>query len=172
VLGTGIAGLAMAFFANRAGASQVIVFGRREERLAKARIVGADAALLSNWESVTVVKDLSKGGVDLALEAAGSSEALQLGMACLRKGGTAAIYGLSEGYIYNLPMLSAPLDFHLHVPNPEEHLAYHWVCRQISSGIVPVWQFISHEWSSPDLGPGAFAEVERGQVLKGFVRFS
>lgn len=98
IIGTGPAALAFLQLARLEDASQVIVLGRREARLEHARVLGADAAIASPPERLSdMVRNLTGGaGIDLAVEAAGSTDTLEAVPDCLAPGGTLGIYGVSE----------------------------------------------------------------------------
>ncbi|MCX7718250.1 MAG: zinc-binding dehydrogenase [Candidatus Sumerlaeaceae bacterium] len=172
ILGTGIAGLAMADIAKRLGARRTIVLGRRPERLWQARACGADEAFLSDPSQIPAVREATGGlGADWLIEAVGDPEALVSWLGCLRPGGGVAVYGLSDHHAYNLPLRAAPGDFHFHVPAPEDQRTYHWVCDLMLSGALNPRLFRSHLWRWPDEVLAAFDAVRRREVLKGFVVF-
>lgn len=172
ILGTGIAGLAMADIAKRLGAARTIVLGRRPERLWQARACGADEAFLSDPTQIPAVRAAAGGdGADWLIEAVGDPGALAAWLGCLRPGGGVAVYGLADHHTYHLPLMGAPSDFHFHVPAPEDQRTYHWVCSLMLSGALDPRLFRSHIWQWPGEATAAFDAVRRRQVLKGFMVF-
>lgn len=80
VFGQGVMGMAMAQAAKAAGADLVIGIDRRQDVLDVAMDVGVDATILADAESATdQVLDLTSGGADFVIEAAGGSP--QVGLA-------------------------------------------------------------------------------------------
>jgi L-iditol 2-dehydrogenase len=98
VQGAGAVGLSAAALARKVGAATVIVIGAPDDRLALARLMGADVAI--ELESTTPearlarVLDLTHGvGADVVIEAAGSPRAIEEGVQLARNGGTYVIAG-------------------------------------------------------------------------------
>lgn len=99
VIGTGPAAMAFVQLVRLQGASQVVVVGRREGRLALARRLGADLALSTTAQDLArTVRDATDGaGSDIVIEAAGSTDLLEAVPDALAKGGTVGVYGVSPG---------------------------------------------------------------------------
>lgn len=154
VAGTGVAGLAFALWAKLAGA-HVTVLGRREERLRAARVVGADATLLS--------LDGAVEKFDGVIEAVGDVELAARLATVAKPGAFLCAYGAPpNGAGYPAGWTGAVVD---------EHLSYAWVADLLARGwIKPEW-FVSHAWSL-DQAVAAFAQVKAGEVVKGFVRIT
>ena len=97
VQGAGAVGLSVAALARRSGAGQVIVIGGPADRLTLATAMGADTAMA--LESSTAdsrlerVYELTHGGADVVVEAAGSAQAFEEGVRLARDGGTYVIAG-------------------------------------------------------------------------------
>jgi Zn-dependent alcohol dehydrogenase len=95
VFGAGHLGLWMAQGARVAGAERIIVVEPRAERRAVAGQIGATDVLDLTDDVVAQVRDLTGGlGVDVALEAAGTAEAVQQAFATTRWGGTVVPTGM------------------------------------------------------------------------------
>lgn len=95
VVGLGGVGLAALLGAIAAGASRVVAVDLAEDKLAFARELGATDTF--NATSASCVADLrgaTNGGVDFALEMAGSVRAMDLAYAVTRRGGTTVTAGL------------------------------------------------------------------------------
>ncbi|MDI9246387.1 zinc-dependent alcohol dehydrogenase family protein [Marinobacter sp. CHS3-4] len=97
VIGLGGVGLNSVLGALVAGAGQVIALDLDEGKLATARSLGASEALNAGGEDVVAkVKALTNGGVDCAIEMAGSEKALELAYQITRRGGTTVTGGLAH----------------------------------------------------------------------------
>jgi 2-desacetyl-2-hydroxyethyl bacteriochlorophyllide A dehydrogenase len=95
VLGLGPVGLCAVQAAKAAGASQVIAIDTVEDRLAMAESFGATPVHLTEEDPRGEVKKLTEGrGVDLAVEAVGHPEALDLAVRLARKAGTVSVTGV------------------------------------------------------------------------------
>lgn len=172
ILGTGIAGMAMAFFSRLAGASKVAVLGRRQARLDAMVSCGADKGFNSSSENIGAVRDFTDGGADWLFEAAGAADSLAEWLPCLRAGGRVAVYGLAPGTVFSLPLNRAPYDFTFRAPPAEEFLTYHWVCKLMLDGKLDPKLFRSHTWNWPGDALEAFEMVRRREVTKGFLVFA
>jgi len=98
VQGSGPVGLSAAILAQLKGATQVIVIGGPESRLAEAARIGADAVIDINEhdpdERIATVRELCGGrGADVAIEASGNPQAVREGMAMTRDAGRYVIVG-------------------------------------------------------------------------------
>ena len=95
VLGLGGVGLNAMMAATLSGAERVIAVDVLDDKLAFARQLGAtDTVNASDPDAVEQVKELTKGGVDYAVELAGVPAALEAGYAMCRRGGTVVTAGL------------------------------------------------------------------------------
>jgi 2-desacetyl-2-hydroxyethyl bacteriochlorophyllide A dehydrogenase len=95
ILGLGPVGLCAVQAAKAAGASQVIAVDTVEDRLAMAESFGATPVHLTEEDPRGEVKKLTEGrGVDLAVEAVGHPEALDLAVRLARKAGTVSVTGV------------------------------------------------------------------------------
>jgi 2-desacetyl-2-hydroxyethyl bacteriochlorophyllide A dehydrogenase len=162
VAGTGVAGLAFVLWFKMAGGF-VISLGRREERLQKARDFGADATVnTSEGNILGQIEAVAGGPVDGIIEATGDAPLAEQLLDALSAGGYACAYGVPPtGTDYHARWQTAIV---------EEHLSSAWVTDLLARGwIQPEW-FISHEWPFAEV-VDAFAQAERGEVVKGFVHF-
>jgi L-iditol 2-dehydrogenase len=92
VVGPGVMGLLVAECARALGAGRVIVVGRGA-RLAKAAELGHETVDFTAGDPVQAVRELT-GGVDVAIECSGASEATAQCVALVRKGGRVAVIGI------------------------------------------------------------------------------
>ena len=95
ILGMGPVGLCAVQAAKAAGASEVIAIDTVEDRLEMAESFGATPVHLTEQDPRGEVKKLTEGrGVDLAVEAVGHPEALDLALRLARKVGTVSVTGV------------------------------------------------------------------------------
>ncbi|GEO26445.1 (R,R)-butanediol dehydrogenase [Alicyclobacillus acidoterrestris] len=98
VFGAGPIGLLVIQAARAAGASTVIVVEVSEQRLAKAKQLGATYVINPQREEpLAVILELTGGhGVDVSFEAAGAEAALTQALECLKPGGELVVVSLWE----------------------------------------------------------------------------
>jgi alcohol dehydrogenase len=95
ILGMGPVGLCAVQAAKAAGASQVIAVDTVEDRLRMADSFGATPVHLTEQDPRGEVKTLTEGrGVDLAVDAVGHPDALDLALRLARKAGTVSATGV------------------------------------------------------------------------------
>jgi 2-desacetyl-2-hydroxyethyl bacteriochlorophyllide A dehydrogenase len=95
ILGLGPVGLCAVQAAKAAGASEVVAVDTVEDRLRMAETFGATPVHLTEQDPRAEVKKLTEGrGVDLAVEAVGHPEALDLALRLARKAGTVSVTGV------------------------------------------------------------------------------
>ncbi len=95
VVGLGGVGLSAVLGAVASGAGRVIAIDLNPAKLAKALELGAtDAFDATDPDLVKKVRDLTKGGVDHAIELAGVTKAFETAYAVTRRGGVTATGGL------------------------------------------------------------------------------
>lgn len=167
VAGTGIAGITMAYWAKLAGATRVVVIGRRDERLNRVHELAADATVNINTDTDADVLERLGGRADLFLEAVGDPSYTTRAAAWLRPGGIFAAYGLLPR---DQPYAPLAEQFQLLPGVVNEHETYAWVCDLITRGIIHPEQFRSQVWE-PDEAIDGIMSSRRGNVVKGFVRF-
>lgn len=165
VIGTGIAGLAVAFFSKKWGASKVTVVGRREERLALARSLGADQTI-----NITAEVQVETETADILIEASGSPTSLKGMLRCLKPNGQLAVYGVNETG-YDLPLFEGPGDFRISRISPHETTMMPRLADMFRKGEIPTDLFLTHEWDFADI-ERAFEETKSGDVVKGIVWIS
>ncbi len=95
VIGCGGVGLATINAARIAGAGRIIAADPIPEKRALAMKLGATDAVDALAEGAAAqIIDMTKGGVDHAIEAVGRADSARLAVAVLRRGGTATILGM------------------------------------------------------------------------------
>lgn len=95
IYGAGPIGLLCVQAAIAAGATEVIVVDIAEKRLEKAKEIGATTVINGKEEDIPKkIKELTNGGVDIFLDAAGVQASFDGGIASLKNGGTAVLVAL------------------------------------------------------------------------------
>jgi S-(hydroxymethyl)glutathione dehydrogenase / alcohol dehydrogenase len=98
VFGLGGVGLSVVMGAVVAGATRIIAIDRVAEKLDRAIDLGATHAVLATDSdaTITAVRELTNGGPDYAFEAIGLPSTIEQAVACLPRGGTAVLVGLTR----------------------------------------------------------------------------
>jgi S-(hydroxymethyl)glutathione dehydrogenase/alcohol dehydrogenase len=94
VVGCGGVGLATINAAKIAGAGRIIAVDPMPEKRALAMKLGATDAIDANDSSAANIIEMTKGGVDHAIEAVGRPASAATAVGSLRRGGTATILGM------------------------------------------------------------------------------
>lgn len=94
VLGLGGVGLSAVIGALAAGAGQVVAIDPFESKLMAATAMGATHTVPSDANTAEAVRELTGGGVDFAIELAGSTKALETAFDCTCRGGMTVTAGL------------------------------------------------------------------------------
>jgi len=108
VIGLGGVGLAAVIGAVAAGARQVIAVDLAVDKLAQAKALGATHVVEAGQpDALEQIRSISSGGVEFALEFAGSVRALELAYRATRRGGTTVTAGLPPpAAMLSLPAVS------------------------------------------------------------------
>ena len=107
VVGLGGVGLAAVLGAVAAGAERIVAVDRLRDKLDLARSLGATDTFVADTDAVGLIREATRGGVDVALEFAGSTKALELAYAITRRGGTTVTAGLPHpSAMLTLPAVS------------------------------------------------------------------
>ncbi len=100
VYGTGAAGLAFIQVAKAMGAGEVIVVGRSDSKLAKAKYFGADTVINSSGLTGEAlykrITDQTKGKAQTVIEATGVPEMIMAAVFTCARDGNVILYGLPE----------------------------------------------------------------------------
>lgn len=94
VVGLGGVGLSAVLGARAAGAGRIVAIDPFQSKLKAAAEMGATHTIVANDRTVEAVRDLTGGGVDVAIELAGSVKALETAFDCTCRGGTTVTGGL------------------------------------------------------------------------------
>lgn len=94
VFGCGGVGLAAVLGLRAAGAAPIVAVDLNEGALALASILGADFTVFASADAADTVRELTSGGVDVAIEASGALPAIDAAYRSLRRGGRLVLVGL------------------------------------------------------------------------------
>ena len=176
VVGLGGVGLSAVLGAIAGGAAQVIAADIDDEKLERARELGATATVnTKDDKALEKVKDLTGGGVDVAAEFAGVQPALEFAFAATGKGGKTVTAGLPHPDV-RLPVSPTQLVAQErtlmgsyiggHVPKLDipEYIALY------QAGRLPVDKLLTHRLSLDDINVG-FERLAAGQAIRQVVLF-
>jgi 2-desacetyl-2-hydroxyethyl bacteriochlorophyllide A dehydrogenase len=166
ILGLGPVGLCAVQAARAAGASEVIAIDTVEERLRMAESFGATAIHLTEGDPRGEVKKLTGGrGVDLAVDAVGHPDALDLALRLARKAGTVSATGVyaERAEVHMGVLWIKALTLHSGHANVIKHLDR--VLELISAGELDPAPLVSHHMKL-DEAPEAYRVYDNREALK------
>lgn len=154
VIGAGPAGLAYIQACRVNGATKIIVAARRAESLAAAIHFGADVVINTREEdlSETVMMETNGLGVDVAIDAAGTTETINTCIDMARRGGKVIFYGIppiNGGANVNiLEVITKELTLYGASGNP-----YIWdkVLDLTSKGVFNLKDMVTHRFKLQDI---------------------
>lgn len=167
ILGGGFVGYLLVLLCRAEGADQVHLLVRREERGAKARILGADEAWSSDPARCWEVKTALNGGADYLLDASGDGLALAGWCSVVAPGGTVAAFGIPDDGCFLVPVGGLDDGVKFIAPRPKEVEALADGIQLLGAGRVPVSQLLTHVWRWPEDMGEALSAVRAGLVTKG-----
>lgn len=176
VVGLGGVGLAALIGAVAAGAETIVAVDRLDSKLAFARELGATHTFNSDDPDVVAkVREATRGGVEAALEFAGSVKALEFAYAITRRGGTTITAGLP----HPKAMLSLPA---VSLVAEERTLKGSYIGSGVPSrdiprflglykrGKLPVDRLLTHRLKLQDINEG-FDRLADGSAVRQIVEF-
>ena len=174
VLGLGGVGLAALMGAKAAGAQRIVAIDLNPAKLETARSLGATDTFVADETTRERVVEATSGGVDIAIELAGSVAALTLAYGITRRGGAVTTAGL--------PPPTAMLSISTVSLVAEEKTirgSYLGSCvpsrdvprfiRMFQAGALPIDKLISREMPLSDINAG-FDLLREGHIIRGIVR--
>jgi len=176
VIGLGGVGLAAVLGAIAAGAETVVAVDRFQQKLDLALELGATHAFRADDPDVVAkVRDATNGGVETALEFAGSVKALEFSYAITRRGGTTVTAGLpNPKAMLTLPAVSLVAE--------ERTLKGSYLGSGVPSrdiprflglykrGKLPVDKLLTHRIALDDINEG-FDRLASGEAIRQIVDF-
>lgn len=147
--GCGPVGQAMIRFCKLEGVEGLIVSDLDEERLKKAKYLGADIAINpAKQDVVETVKSIYPEGVDLFIDAVGINALMNTGFKVIKFNGKICVYGISPKTQAELDWEAAPYNWCIQFVQkptfPEEYAVHNRVVEYIRSGAIKLDDFVSH----------------------------
>lgn len=139
ITGCGPVGILIMLAAKAAGARQVVITDILDEPLALAKRLGADEAVNVSTQAEPMDRlAADKGQVDVAIEAAGSVQALQTCLRCVRPGGRVVQFG-------NMPLGDHPIALNTIMSKELEYVGafrfdreFLWAIEYLGRGLINV----------------------------------
>ena len=166
VLGLGPVGLCAVQAARAAGAARVVAVDSVEDRLSVAESFGAEPVHLTEEDPRAAVKAATEGrGVDVAVDAVGHPEALELAARLTRKAGTVSAIGVYAEriqvhmgivWIKALTLTTGHANVIGHVDR---------VLAMMQAGLLDPAPLVTHHMSLAE-APEAYAVYDRREALK------
>lgn len=175
VFGAGGVGLSAVMAARVSGAGQIIVVDPVAAKLEEAEVFGATDGLVPSADLVEHVRDLSGGGVDYAIDAAGDEGILGQAFAATVPGGTIVCVGMPD--VHARPSLPGPelvrdekiITGSLY-GSSRPSLDIPSILRQYSAGVLPLDRMITRTYELDEIDD-AFADMRAGRLKRGVVVF-
>lgn len=160
VIGCGGVGLSAVMGLAAVGAAPIVAVDIHQERLDAALALGATDAVMaapSPEETAERIKEASDGGVDVAIEATGRTDAMRTAFLATRRRGTAVLVGIpAQDAVVELPALSIPrmerrvIGALYGSARPERDFLV--ILEQYARGRLPLDQLISHRLPLEQIG--------------------
>lgn len=174
IVGLGGVGMAALLGAQAAGAERIVAIDIAEQKLALARELGATDVFLAGTDDTDgAIREATHGGVDHAIELAGSAAALQLAYRIVRRGGTMVTAGLPPPTTnLSVPAVSLVADektikgSYLGSCVPNRDIPRY--IRLFRRGKLPVDRLLSTELSLHQVNEG-FDRLREGTILRGLI---
>lgn len=171
VFGLGGVGLAAVMGARLAGAEPIIAVDLLSEKLNVARALGASHVVNAKEEdAVLAVQEITKGGADYAIEAAGRAEVLKQAYRAVRRGGTVVVVGLPHPDAkLTIPAVSLPAEelilrgSYMGSSVPRRDLPRY--LRLYRAGKLPVDRLITHRIGLDEVNEG-FDRLAQGAAVR------
>jgi threonine dehydrogenase-like Zn-dependent dehydrogenase len=152
VIGIGTLGSLALTLARLYSPGALVAYGVREEELAFARDLGADAtAHVTEQDPVAATHELLGGGLDLVIETAGAVGAVDLATQLVRPGGRVVLLGIAgEGKMLEIPadrIMFADMDVVGSCSYPTS--AWSSVVRLLEHGLLDLDRIVTHRFPAP-----------------------
>jgi (R,R)-butanediol dehydrogenase/meso-butanediol dehydrogenase/diacetyl reductase len=168
ILGAGPIGLLFLMLFKSAGAGNIFVIEPTEFRRQTAEQLGADVVIDPNTEdAAAAVKALTRIGVDIAVDAAGSllPEALNL----IRRGGRVILFGVNQHAERSLNQYAITRFEASILGSYIQRTAFPKVVRILEAGLLPVEKLITHRLRLNEVGV-ALEAMRVGEAIKAVVQ--
>lgn len=176
VIGLGGVGLAALLGAVLAGAERIVAMDLAPDKLALAKTLGAtDTVKADIPDAAAAVRELTGGGVHLAVEMAGSVRALELAYAVTRRGGTTVTGGLpNPAHMLSIPAVSLVAEertlkgSYIGTSVPSRDLPRYLALYK--RGRLPVDRLLTHRLALDDINLG-LDRLRQGEAIRQIVTF-
>ncbi|MEO8884202.1 MAG: zinc-dependent alcohol dehydrogenase family protein [Devosia sp.] len=173
IVGLGGVGMAALLGAKAAGAERIVAIDLSRQKLDLALALGATDAFEANADAVPAIREATYGGVEQAIELAGSATALELAYAITRRGGAVTTGGLpSPKAVLQLPALSLAAEektirgSYLGSCVPSRDIPR--FVRMFRRGVLPVDRLLSDRFALAEINTG-FDRLREGKLVRGVV---
>jgi len=173
IIGLGGVGMAALLGARAAGAERIVAIDISERKLEWAREMGATDVFLATADVDEAIRDATRGGVDSALEFAGSLPALELGYRIARRGGQLVTAGLPPpSTVLPIPAVSLVADektvrgSYLGSCVPARDIPRY--IQLFKRGLLPVDRLLTTEYKLDDINIG-FDDLREAKLLRGLI---
>ena len=176
IFGLGGVGMAALLGAKASGALPLIAVDLSEEKLATARELGAHYCLNARDSTlVNAIRDLSRGGVNYAIESVGSENVFAQAYAATCRGGTTVTVGLpAPGRMISLPAVSVVAEertikgCYMGAAVPSRDVPR--FIAMYRAGLLPVERLLTHRLMLEDINEG-FDRLARGEAIRQVILF-
>jgi alcohol dehydrogenase len=173
IIGLGGVGMAALLGARAAGAERIVAIDISDRKLEWALEMGATDVFLAGDGVDEAIRDTTKGGLDHAMEFAGSLPALQLGYRIIRRGGSLVTAGLPPPTtMLPIPAVSLVADektvrgSYLGSCVPSRDIPRY--VRLFQRGLLPVDRLLTGEFTLDEINTG-FDRLREAKLLRGLV---
>lgn len=147
--GCGPVGLSMIRFCKILGVGKLIVSDVHENRLLKAKKMGADILVNAGKDNVAeAVRDIYPDGLDIFIDAVGRNELINLGLNLIKFNGKVAVYGISPQCRADIFWEKAPYNWNIHFVQwptfSDEASVHNQVVELVRSGAINLDDFVTH----------------------------
>lgn len=175
VFGAGGVGLSAIMAARVSGAGQILVVDPVAAKLDEARLFGATDGLVPSDDLVEQIRDLTGGGADVAVDAAGGEGILDQAFSATVPGGTIVCVGIPD--VRARPSLPGPelvrdekvITGSLY-GSSRPSVDIPSILRQYAAGALPLDRMITRSYRLDQIGD-AFVDMRAGRLKRGVVVF-
>lgn len=173
IVGLGGVGLAALLGAKAAGAERIVAVDLAQSKLDLAMSLGATDTFVADADAVTRIREATDGGVDNAVEFAGSAAAVQLAYGIVRRGGSMTTAGLPAATAsFPVPAVNIVAEektirgSYLGSCVPSRDIPR--FIRMFQRGQLPVDKLLSHRFRLDEINEG-FDQLREGKLVRGVV---
>ena len=171
IIGSGQIGMSFIAYSKILGASQVIMIGRRDERLKISTDIGADFVINNIQECVKdkVLEYTEGSGATHIIIAVNNYDLINDAFSYLQRNGKIGIYGVANVPGFNLNWSKAPTTWSLTSMDYDERISHQQVIDSIKTNIVDPKKFYSHIVDLENINEG-FKLLKEKKALKVIVK--